>query len=130
MKSEPYKYPWVQLLKDKSTFWDGVRNYQARNNLRAMEIGDQCFFYHSNEDKAIMGIAEVIKASYQDPSTLDPNWVSVDIAPIKTLDKPVTLAAIKANPELAMIGIIKQSRLSVVALKPEEFEIIFKMSKK
>ena len=91
VKSEPHKYSWEQFLKDKKTFWDGVRNYQARNNLRLMKKGDLVMFYHSNEGKHVVGIAKVIKEHYQDPTTTDPNWVVVDLAPFKTLSRAVTL---------------------------------------
>src|ERR1700739_3842294 len=100
IKSEPSAYSWEQLLKDKKTFWDGVRNYAARNNLKAMAKGDQVFFYHSNEGLAIVGIAEVVKEAYQDPTTDDPNWVVVEVKPVKAMPKPVTLAEIKADPAL------------------------------
>lgn len=128
LKSEPFKYPWSQLEKDKSTFWDGVRNYQARNNLKAMQKGDLCLFYHSNEGKEVVGIAKVIKTAYQDPTTDDPNWVVVDIAPFKKLKKTVTLAQIKAEPRLKQINLLRQIRLSVVDLKPEEFDTILELS--
>lgn len=128
LKSEPFKYPWSQLVKDKSTFWDGVRNYQARNNLKAMQKGDLCLFYHSNEGKEVVGIAKVIKTAYQDPTTDDTNWVVVDIAPFKKLKKTVTLAQIKAEPRLKQINLLRQIRLSVVDLKPEEFDTILELS--
>src|ERR1700754_2408592 len=98
IKSEPFKYSWEQFVKDGKTFWDGVRNYAARNNLRAMQKGDHVFFYHSNEGLAIVGIAEVAKAAYQDPTTDDPNWVVVDLKPLKALPTPVTLEQLKADP--------------------------------
>lgn len=129
IKSEPYKYSWSQLVEDKSTFWDGVKNYQARNNLKLMEIGDPCFFYHSNEGKEIVGIAEVIKEHYQDPTTDDERWVAVDVKPVSAFEKPVTLKEIKANPNLEGIGLVRQMRLSVVELKEQEFEEIIRMSK-
>ena len=94
VKSEPYKYSWAQFIKDGKTFWDGVRNYGARNNLRAMKKGDHVLFYHSNEGLAIVGIAEVLREAYQDPTTTDANWVAVDLKPKKTLENPVTLAQI------------------------------------
>lgn len=128
VKSEPFKYSWEQFLKDKKTFWDGVRNYQARNNLKAMKKGDLVFFYHSNEGLEIVGIAKVVKEHYQDPTTDDANWVVVDLSPFKTLKKPVTLATIKADKKLQNIGLIKQSRLSVMPVKAEEFDYILELS--
>ncbi len=128
MKSEPFKYSWDQFEKDGKTIWDGVRNYQARNNLREMAKGDLCFFYHSNEGKEIVGIAKVVKEHYQDPTSTDPNWVVVEIAPFKKLKKTVTLEQIKTEPRLAEIGLVKQSRLSVSALKAHEFDVILELS--
>jgi len=129
IKSEPYKYSWQQFLKDESTYWDGVRNYAARIHLKAMEVGDHCFFYHSNEGKEIVGIAEVIKAHYQDPTTDDDRWVAVDVKPIASLENPVGLAAIKANPELQEMALVRISRLSVGPVSPSEYEEILRMSK-
>jgi predicted RNA-binding protein with PUA-like domain len=127
VKSEPFKYSWEQFVKDKKTFWDGVRNYQARNNLKAMKKGDQVFFYHSNEGLEIVGLATVAKESYQDPTTPDPNWVVVDLKPLKAFKKPVTLAQMKAEKKLANLSLIRQGRLSVCAVTPEEFEVIMEM---
>ena len=124
VKSEPVKYPWSQLVKDKKTFWDGVRNYQARNNLRTMKKGDLVLFYHSNEGMEIVGIAKVAKEHYQDPTTDDKNWVVVDLAPHKALKKPVTLVQIKADKTLQNIGLIKQSRLSVMPINTDDFNYI------
>ena len=98
IKSEPEKYSWEKFNQDGRTFWDGVRNYAARNNLRAMKEGDLAFFYHSNEGKEIVGIAKVVRESYQDPTIDDPNWLVVDFAPVEKLKKPVTLEQIKADP--------------------------------
>jgi len=128
VKSEPFKYSWEKFLKDKKTFWDGVRNYQARNNLKAMKKGDLVFFYHSNEGMEIIGIAKVVKEYYQDPTTDDANWVVVDLSPFKTLKNPVSLAQIKADKKLQNIGLIKQSRLSVMPVKVEEFDHILALS--
>ncbi|NQW43762.1 MAG: EVE domain-containing protein [Bacteroidetes bacterium] len=128
IKSEPFKYSWDQFEKDGKTIWDGVRNYQARNNLREMKKGALCFFYHSNEGKEIVGIAKVVKEHYQDPTSTDPNWVVVEIAPFKKLKKTVTLEQIKTQPRLAEIGLVKQSRLSVSALKAHEFDVILELS--
>lgn len=127
VKSEPVKYSWEKFNKDGRTFWDGVRNYQARNNLREMKIGDLALFYHSNEGKAVVGIAKVVKEAYQDPTTTDPNWVVVDLAPVESLKTPVTLEQIKADPQLANIHLVRQGRLSVMSLKHEEFDRIVAM---
>ncbi len=127
VKSEPFKYSWDQFVKEGKTFWDGVRNYAARNNLRAMEKGDHVFFYHSNEGLAIVGIAEVAKAAYQDPTTEDPNWVVVDLKPYKALPKPVTLETLKADPAFADMDLVRLSRLSVGTVKPDVYKKILKM---
>jgi len=127
IKSEPEKYSWEKFNKDGRTFWDGVRNYTARNNLREMKEGDLVLFYHSNEGKEVVGIAKVVKESYQDPTTDDANWVVVDFAPVEPLKNPVTLAAIKAEPELKDIQLVRLGRLSVVSLKQEEFDKIVAM---
>ena len=124
VKSEPFKYSWTQLLKDKRTFWDGVRNYQARNNLKAMKKGDQVLFYHSNEGLEVVGVARVIKEAYQDPTTEDARWVAVDIEPSETLKTPVTLNEMKQEKRLQNIALIRQGRLSVMPLSKEEFELI------
>ncbi|HWK99632.1 MAG TPA: EVE domain-containing protein [Parapedobacter sp.] len=124
VKSEPFKYSWQQFLADKQTFWDGVRNYQARNNLQAMKKGDLVLFYHSNEGKEVVGIAKVVTEAYQDPTTTDERWVVVDLAPIETLKKPVTLETIKADPQLQDVALVRQGRLSVMPLKREEFDRI------
>lgn len=128
VKSEPFKYSWSQFLKDKRTFWDGVRNYQARNNLKEMKEGDLVLFYHSNEGKEVVGIAKVVKEFYQDPTTEDPNWVVVDLAPVETLKKTVTLAQIKADAYLQDIALVRQGRLSVMPIKATEFDRILELS--
>jgi len=127
VKSEPFKYSWDQFEKDKQTFWDGVRNYQARNNLREMKKGDLVLWYHSNEGKEVVGIAKVAKTAYQDPTTEDPNWVVVDLKPFKKLKKSVTLEQIKAHPLLQEIGLVRQGRLSVMGLSAAEFDIILEL---
>lgn len=127
VKSEPHKYSWEKFNEDKRTFWDGVRNYQARNNLKAMKNGDLVLFYHSNEGKCVVGIAKVVKEFYQDPTTDDKNWVVVDLSPVETLKNPVTLETIKQDERLKDIGLVKQGRLSVMALKPEEFDRIVEL---
>ena len=128
-KSEPFKYSWDDFLKDGSTYWDGVRNFQARNNLKAMKVKDKVFFYHSNEGLQVVGVAEVIKEHYQDPTTDDQRWVVVDLKPVDTLKNPVTLAQIKQESSLKEISLVRQGRLSVMALKKKEFDKIVKMSK-
>lgn len=128
VKSEPFKYSWEQFLKDKKAVWDGVRNYAARNNMRAMKKGDLVFFYHSNEGLNIVGIAKVVKEAYQDPTTDDTAWSVVEIAPFKTLKRPVTLAEIKADAQLKDIQLVRLSRLSVAAIKVEEFDRILAIS--
>jgi len=128
VKSEPFKYSWEKFLKDKKTVWDGVRNYAARNNMRAMKKGDLVFFYHSNEGLEIVGIAKVVKEAYQDPTTDDTAWSVVELAPYKTLKHPVTLAQIKADKQLEQIQLVKLSRLSVAAIKPYEFDRIIALS--
>ena len=127
VKSEPFKYSWEQFVEDGGTFWDGVRNYMARNNLRGMKKGDLVLFYHSNEGLCIMGIAKVAKEAYQDPTTDDENWVAVDLKPFKKLKKPVPLADIKAEPKLKDIQMLKLKRLSVVSITPGEFDLILSM---
>ena len=127
VKSEPEKYSWTQFNKDGRAVWDGVRNYAARNNLRAMSVGDLVLYYHSNEGKDIVGIAKVIKESYQDPTTDDTNWVVVELAPVEALKNPVSLAQIKAEPSLKDIQLVRLSRLSVAAIKKEEFDKILEM---
>jgi len=124
VKSEPFKYSWDQFVADKKTFWDGVRNYQARNNLIAMKKGDLVLFYHSNEGKEVVGVARVVKEAYQDPTTSDERWVVVDLAPVEKLANPVKLETIKSDELLKNTSLVKQSRLSVMPLKPEEFDRI------
>lgn len=128
VKSEPAAYSWQQFLKDKKTYWDGVRNYAARNNLRDMKKGDEVFYYHSNEGMEIVGIAMVVKESYQDPTTDDKNWVVVDLKPVKELKNPVALTEIKATPALKNMELVKNSRLSVQKVTPDEWKTILKMS--
>ncbi len=127
VKSEPFKYSWEKFNQDGRTFWDGVRNYQARNNLKAMKQGDLVLFYHSNEGKAVVGIAKVVKEFYQDPTTDDANWVVVDLSPVEALKTPVTLEQIKADDRLKDISLVRQGRLSVMGLKAEEFDRIVEL---
>ena len=128
IKSEPSVYSYEKLEKEKQTFWDGVRNYAARNNLKAMKKGDDVFFYHSNEGVEIVGIAKVAKEFYQDPTTDDPNWVVVDFKPLRKLKKPVTLAQIKADKRLANMDLVRLGRLSVQTVKEEEWNIVLEMA--
>ncbi len=127
VKSEPFKYSWEKFNEDGRTFWDGVRNYQARNNLREMKEGDLVLFYHSNEGKEVVGIAKVVKEHYQDPTTDNANWVVVDLVPVESLKKSVTLEQIKAEQSLKDISLVRQGRLSVMPLKAEEFDKILEM---
>ncbi len=128
VKSEPFKYSWEQLVKDKQTFWDGVRNYAARNNLKAMKKGDEVFFYHSNEGLEIVGIARVAKEFYPDPTADDDTWVVVDLKPVKKLKKPVTLQQIKADKRLADMALIRLGRLSVQPVTDKEWSIVMEMA--
>lgn len=128
IKSEPFKYSFDQFMKDKKTFWDGVRNYQARNNLREMKKGDLLLFYHSNEGKEVVGIAKIVKEAYQDPTSEDPNWVVVDVAPLKKLKNPVTLEMVKKDKRLKNMALVKLMRLSVQPVKKEEFDVILELA--
>ena len=122
LKTEPGDYCWDDLIRDKGTLWDGVRNYQARNNLREMKKGDLCFIYHSVGPKEIVGIARVTKEAYQDPTTADEAWVCVDIKPAKRLKKPVHLSDIKADKVLSQMALVKNSRLSVCPVSKKEWD--------
>jgi predicted RNA-binding protein with PUA-like domain len=128
IKSEPDKYPFEQLVKDKKTTWDGVRNFTARNNLRAMKKDDLALFYHSNEGKAVVGVAKVVREHYPDPST-DGDFSAVDFAPVKALVEPVTLAQMKENPKLATMVVLKQGRLSVSPVTSAEFNAVLAAGK-
>jgi predicted RNA-binding protein with PUA-like domain len=128
VKSEPFKYGWEQFVTDKKATWDGVRNYAARNNLRAMQKGDKVFFYHSNEGVEIVGIAEVVKEAYQDATTQDPAWLVVDLKPVKKLKKAVSLVQIKADPLLANMALVKLGRLSVQPVTELEWRRVMDMS--
>ncbi len=121
IKSEPFKYSWEQFKKDKKTHWDGVRNYAARNNLKAMKKGDLAFFYHSNEGLEIVGIAKVVKEHYQDPTTKEEAWVAVDFAPHKEFKKPVKLETIKKDSFLKTMELVRLMRLSVSKVTETEF---------
>jgi predicted RNA-binding protein with PUA-like domain len=128
IKSEPSAYSWDQFVKDKKTSWTGVRNPQAAMNLKAMKVGDLCFFYHSNEGKEIVGIAKVVKTAYPDPTDKAGKAVTVDVAAVEPVKRSVTLAAIKADPRLKDFGLVRQSRLSVVPVNDEQWKLISKMT--
>ncbi len=128
IKSEPSTYSWDQLVKDKQTFWDGVRNYAARNNLKAMKKGDELFFYHSNEGVEIVGIAKVAKEFYQDPTTDDNTWVVIDVKPVRKLKKPVSLAQIKTDKRLADMALVRLGRLSVQPVTEKEWQIVLELA--
>ncbi len=128
VKSEPYVYSYSDLVRDKQTFWDGVRNYAARNNLRAMQKGDLVFFYHSNEGLAIVGIAKVAKEAYPDPTAEGDTWSVVDLKPVRKLKNPVTLDRIKAEKSLAAMELVVNSRLSVQKVGEKEWNTILKMA--
>ncbi|NRG16885.1 EVE domain-containing protein [Rhizobiales bacterium] len=128
-KSEPFKWSWeMQKAKgEEGEPWDGVRNYQARNNMRAMKLGDRGFFYHSNEGKEIVGIVEVCALAHPDPTTDDPRWECVDIKAVKDVPKPVSLAAVKAEPRLENMALVTSMRLSVQPVTEEEWKIVCEM---
>lgn len=128
VKSEPSVYSWQQFLKDKSTGWEGVRNFSARLNLRAMKKGDQVFFYHSNEGVEIVGIAKVVKEAYPDPTAKEGDWSAVDLAPVKSFKKPVTLALIKAQKSLSSMALVRISRLSVSPVTDKEWNTIITLA--
>jgi len=128
MKSEPSAYSWDDLVRDERTSWNGVRNFQAANNLKAMKIGDRAFFYHSNEGKAIMGVMEIARAAYPDPSDKTGRFVMVDVRPLMPVKHPVTLAAIKADPRLKSLALLRQSRLSVSPIESAEWAILAEMA--
>jgi len=127
IKSDPESYSWEQMKKDKQTFWDGVRNYQARNNLRDMKEGDICLFYISNEGKSLLGEVEVLKSSYPDPTTDDDRWLAVDVRFHLEYNKPLSLAEIKSNKKLENIRLVKQNRLSVMPITIQEYNEIRKL---
>ncbi|MEI9933292.1 MAG: EVE domain-containing protein [Ferruginibacter sp.] len=129
-KSEPSTYSWDQLVKDKQTTWDGVRNYAARNNLKAMKKGDEVFFYHSNEGMEIVGIAKVAKEFFQDPTTKEEAWVAVELKPFKKLKNPVSLSTIKNDKRLANMALVRLGRLSVQPVTDEEYKIIMELAEK
>ena len=128
VKSEPVKWGWEQMVKAKRTHWDGVRNYAASNNLKAMKLGDEAFFYHSNEGLEIVGIVEIVREYYPDPGDASGRFGMVDVKPLRPVAKPVTLQQVKAEPRLAELGLVRQSRLSVVAVGAAEWRLLCKMA--
>ncbi len=128
MKSEPDAWSWDNQVNDGTSMWDGVRNYQARNNLIKMSVDDLCFFYHSVKEKSVVGIVKVVKESYQDPTDESGRFVVVDVKAVKKLNKPVTLEQIKGKKQLQNMALIKQTRLSVMPVTKKEWEIIIRLS--
>ena len=128
VKSEPSVYPWSKLCEERRTFWNGVRNHQAAANLKAMRIGDHCFFYHSNEGKEIVGIAEVVAEYYPDHTDETGKFGMVDLAPVAALKRAVTLAEIKADETLSTMALVRQSRLSVMPIDPVHWDLILELS--
>ena len=128
VKQEPSDYSWADFVADGSTSWTGVRNFAARNNLRRMSKGDEVLFYHSGEEKAVVGIAKVARTAYRDATAKEGDWSAVDLVPLKPLPKPVTLHEIKARPALKNIALVRQSRLSVMPLAARDFTTILKMA--
>lgn len=127
VKSEPVKYAWSRMVEDTRTHWDGVRNHQASNSLKAMKLGDRAFFYHSNEERAVVGVVEIVREYYPDPSDPTARFGMVDVAAVAALNRPVTLADIKADPLLKDIGLVRQSRLSVMPLDAAAWDRILAM---
>lgn len=130
VKSEPETYSWDDLVRDQKTDWTGVRNYAARLHLKAMAVGDEVFFYHSGESKSIVGLAKVTKTAFPDKTADEEGWVAVELAPVKPLAKPVTLAQVKAQPALKDMKLVRESRLSVSPVKPAEFALIARLAGK
>lgn len=128
VKSEPSVYSWDQFVEEKQTFWNGVRNYAARNNMKAMKKGDEVLYYHSNEGMEIVGIAKVVKEYYQDPTTKEEAWVVVDLKPVRKLKKPVPLELIKKDKRLINMDLVRLGRLSVQTVKDSEWKIVMEMA--
>ena len=128
LKSEPGKYSWEQMVKDRRTHWDGIRNFQAANNLRAMQLGDRAFFYHSNEGRDIVGVVEIVRTAYPDPSDASGKFVMVDVAPVMPVKQPVPLSVMKTVPDLASFSLLRQSRLSVCPVSDTEWTILCSMA--
>ncbi len=129
VKSEPFKYSWDTFKADKKAVWDGVRNFEARNNLRAMKKGDLVLFYHSSEGKEVVGIASVAKEAYPDPTATEGDWSAVEITPKKALTEPVTLATVKADKKLVDFALVRKSRISVIPVTPTEFARVLELGK-
>jgi predicted RNA-binding protein with PUA-like domain len=129
VKSEPYKYAWAQLVKDGRTVWEGVRNFEARNNLRAMGLGDPVLYYHSNEGKEIVGVAKVLRTAYADATAPGEDWSVVELGPQEALAVPVSLAVIKAEGRLAEMALLRKSRLSVVRVTAAEFAVVLELGR-
>ena len=129
VKSEPFKYSWQKFVADKKAVWDGVRNFEARNNLRAMKKGDLVLFYHSSEGKEVVGIASVAKEAYPDPTATEGDWSAVELTPKKALSEPVTLAQVKADKKLADFALVRKGRISVVSATPAEFARVLELGK-
>jgi predicted RNA-binding protein with PUA-like domain len=129
IKSEPTVYPWSQLQKEKRTVWDGIRSFEARNNLRAMKVGDQCFFYHSNVGKEIVGVAKVVRAAFADPKAEGEDWSAIEVAAAYPLAEPVPLSTLKETKKTAGMELVKKSRLSVTHVTAEEWKAIHALSK-
>jgi predicted RNA-binding protein with PUA-like domain len=129
IKSEPFKYAWDRFVADGRAVWDGVRNFEARNNLRAMSVGDLALFYHSNEGREIVGVARVVRTAYPDPTAHEGDWSVVDVAPVKALAAPVTLRTINDDALLRKMALVRRSRLSVAPVKPPEFKRVLALSR-
>lgn len=129
VKQEPEDYAWTDFVRDGRTAWTGVRNYAARNNLKAMRAGDEVLFYHSGDAKAVVGLARVVRTAYPDPTADEDGWVAVDLAPVEALPAPVTLAQVKADTALQEIALVRQSRLSVMPLRAAEFARIRRLAR-
>jgi len=129
VKSEPFKYSWQKFVADKKAVWDGVRNFEARNNLRAMKKGDLVLFYHSSEGKEVVGIASVAKEAYPDPTATEGDWSAVELTPKKALNAPVTLAQVKADKQLAAFALVRKARISVISATPAEFARVLELGK-
>jgi predicted RNA-binding protein with PUA-like domain len=127
IKSEPFQYSWEDLIRDGRTYWDGVRNAQARNNLQEMKRGDLCLYYHSNVGKEVVGIVRIVKTAYPDPTTDDARWVVVDVVPRKALTRPVPLSELRTHGPTSDMAVVRQSRLSVCPVRPAEFRAVLKM---
>ena len=130
IKSDPETYSFEDLQRDRTTAWDGVRNYQARNNLAAMQVGDLCLVYHSGEKPAVVGTAQVVKAAYPDPKSEDPRWVNVDVQAGEALARPVPLVEIKKHPLLSQMAVVRQGRLSVAPVRAEEWAAVMALAGK